>query len=171
MSEPELWASLIFGAFVAVFFSWSFWRSKYFPRAKGSCLEGHHHCWHEDGLESEVTKYHGDGDVERNYNKQIMTCCWCKQKIVLPHSEFWDEPSGCFIATACYGSSLAPELDVLRGFRDSFMVQNGFGRFLVRFYYTVSPPIADFIRCKDFLRCYVRVILDPIVKKLRGDEV
>lgn len=70
---------------------------------------------------------------------------------------------GCFIATAAYGSPLDSRLDTLRGFRDRFMITNAPGRALVRFYYRHSPPIADFIAEREWLRAIVRGFLMPIV--------
>lgn len=70
--------------------------------------------------------------------------------------------SGCFIATAAYGSPLHPHLDSLRDFRDRFMMTNRPGRALVRFYYRHSPPLAEFIADRDSLRAVVRGLLTPI---------
>jgi hypothetical protein len=53
--------------------------------------------------------------------------------------------SGCFIATASCGDPFAPEVIVLTAFRDGVLAQNRIGRAFVRFYYTLSPPIADVI--------------------------
>ena len=72
-------------------------------------------------------------------------------------------PSGCFIATAAYGSVLDPHLDSLRYFRDSYLLTNYPGRALVAFYYQYSPPLADFIANRDWLRAIVRAVLTPIV--------
>jgi Beta-propeller repeat len=71
--------------------------------------------------------------------------------------------SGCFIATAAYGSSLAPYVKVLSQFRDRFLLTNGIGRRFVHFYYTHSPPMADFIQKHDNLRAMVRLLLIPLV--------
>ena len=70
---------------------------------------------------------------------------------------------GCFIATAAYGSPLDPRLDSLRSFRDRFMKTNSLGRAMIRFYYRHSPPLADFIATRDWLRVLVRGFLTPIV--------
>ena len=72
--------------------------------------------------------------------------------------------SGCFIATAAYGTPLHEDIDVLRDFRDEFLITNPVGRTFVAFYYTTSPPIADMIRENEVLRTIVREgLVEPLV--------
>ncbi len=70
---------------------------------------------------------------------------------------------GCFIATAAYGSPLHPHLDILRDFRDKYLMPNGFGRKLVELYYRYSPSIASFIAGHKLLKAAVRVNLLPVI--------
>lgn len=70
---------------------------------------------------------------------------------------------GCFIATACYGSPMADEVKTLCAFRDQYLLTDPIGQSLVRFYYGISPTVADFIREKEYLRAIVREFLRPIV--------
>jgi len=70
---------------------------------------------------------------------------------------------GCFIATAAFGSSLEPNVRILRQFRDRFLMDNKLGNNFVRFYTTYSPPIADFIVNYDRLRSMVRALLLPVI--------
>ena len=76
-----------------------------------------------------------------------------------------DTESGwtCFIATAAYGSFMAPHVEILRKFRDRFLLSNTAGKIFVRLYYTYSPPMADFIAKNDRLRAMVRISLLPVV--------
>jgi hypothetical protein len=71
--------------------------------------------------------------------------------------------TGCFIATAAYGTPMAEEIQILRDFRDQYLVTNPVGEALVEFYYRVSPPIAEFITEHPSLRPMVRAGLMPAV--------
>jgi hypothetical protein len=70
---------------------------------------------------------------------------------------------GCFIATAAYGSYFDPHVMILRSFRDTYLLTNDTGRAFVRWYYAVSPSIADTIRQKPLLKALVRMSLLPAI--------
>ncbi len=70
---------------------------------------------------------------------------------------------GCFIATAAYGSYLDPHVQVLRNFRDRYLLKNGLGREFVRLYHQYSPPVAALIKDHEILRTATRVLLTPVV--------
>jgi hypothetical protein len=72
-------------------------------------------------------------------------------------------PAGCFIATAAYGTPTAKEIQTLREFRDEYLLGNPLGQGLVDVYYTISPPIADFVTEHPSLKPIVRSGLLPIV--------
>ena len=70
----------------------------------------------------------------------------------------------CFIATTVYGSPLSEEVDILRQFRDEFLITNPIGRALVVVYYRLSPPLAGFISRHQTLRTLVReCLVNPAV--------
>jgi hypothetical protein len=69
----------------------------------------------------------------------------------------------CFIATAAYGTPLAHEVDVLRDFRDNYLLTNRLGTACVKTYYRLSPPLARFIASHEPLRTVVRAVLVPVL--------
>lgn len=80
---------------------------------------------------------------------------------------------GCFIATAAFGTPMAGEVMELRHFRDGYLLKRGWGRSFVKFYYAHSPPIADFIRERGWLRAVVRAALRPLIwiaAKVNGSD-
>ena len=70
---------------------------------------------------------------------------------------------GCFIATAAYGTPMAEDIQVLREFRDEYLLTNPLGQALVGIYYRVSPPMAEFITEHTSLKPVVRAGLLPVV--------
>jgi hypothetical protein len=70
---------------------------------------------------------------------------------------------GCFIATAAYGTPMAEEIQILREFRDEYLLTNPLGQALVGLYYRISPPIAEFITEHPNLKPIVRAGLTPVV--------
>jgi len=72
-------------------------------------------------------------------------------------------PSGCFIATAAFGSELSPAVVLLREFRDNYLLNNAIGESFVRFYYKVSPPAAAYISGREPLKFLVRILLAPVI--------
>lgn len=76
--------------------------------------------------------------------------------------------SACFIATACYGTSRAAELDVLRKFRDQVLMKTAPGRWFVRSYYRVSPGMAIWLWRHERARTIVREgLITPLVRMLK----
>jgi alpha-tubulin suppressor-like RCC1 family protein len=69
----------------------------------------------------------------------------------------------CFIATAAYGTPMAGEIEILRQFRDEYLLTNPLGQALVDLYYRVSPPMAEFITEHPSLKPIVRAGLAPAV--------
>jgi len=70
---------------------------------------------------------------------------------------------GCFIATAAYGSADEADVEILRQFRNRYLLTNKWGREFVKFYYRHSPPIANYIAKKEALKLLVRWFLKPLV--------
>ncbi|RZB30244.1 MAG: hypothetical protein SRB1_02524 [Desulfobacteraceae bacterium Eth-SRB1] len=73
------------------------------------------------------------------------------------------DDDNCFIATAAYGSLFESHVEILRDFRDVYLLPSRLGHAFVDTYYKYSPPIAGFIADHDALRAVVRVGLMPAV--------
>lgn len=107
-------------------------------------------------------------------NKIKITCLACGNEfqpgegLTKPMGMVRKKKSGCFVATACYGDYNAPEVIILRQYRDKKLLKTYLGQLLVSFYYFTSPPIANFISKSNPLKAFIRTfILFPIVKNLK----
>lgn len=78
------------------------------------------------------------------------------------------QKSGCYIATAVYGSYDCPQVWTLRRYRDNVLRENIFGRLFIKAYYFLSPK---FIKSKLFGKWMQRLakkLLDKKVGKLNS---
>jgi len=77
---------------------------------------------------------------------------------------------GCLIATATYGSELAPQVQLLREIRDNTVLQTQSGiSFMTafnQFYYSFSPAIADYERENTIFKETVKLTLTPLLVSL-----
>lgn len=73
--------------------------------------------------------------------------------------------SGCFIATAVYGSENAEQVIILKTFRDEFLSAQRIGKWFINIYYFASPPLARLIGFSLVLRKIARtIIVEPQLK-------
>jgi hypothetical protein len=70
---------------------------------------------------------------------------------------------GCFIATAAFGSPMEHHVQILRDFRDSYLLNYKMGQKFVNFYYQTSPQVADTISESQTLRLLTRWFLMPVI--------
>lgn len=74
----------------------------------------------------------------------------------------------CFIATAVYGSPIAPEVVLFRQYRDEVMLNSKLGTGFVKIYYYLSPPLASLISRTLILRVIVKnLVLSPLIRVLK----
>ena len=77
---------------------------------------------------------------------------------------------GCLIATATYGSELAPQVQQLRELRDNQLLQTESGSaFMSSFnemYYSFSPTIADYERENPMFKEAVKLTITPMLSTL-----
>lgn len=75
--------------------------------------------------------------------------------------------SGCLIATAAFGSELAPQVQQLRDFRDDLalntMAGSSFMQVFNAWYYSFSPAVADYERDAPWLKSTVQVAIYPLL--------
>jgi hypothetical protein len=85
-------------------------------------------------------------------------------------SEKSSNGGGCLIATATYGSELAPEVQKLRELRDNTLLQTQSGtNFMNTFndvYYSFSPVIADYERENPVFKEMVKLVITPMISSL-----
>ncbi|MFZ4440308.1 MAG: trypsin-like serine peptidase [Syntrophales bacterium] len=116
----------------------------------GQLQGGDSSCDNPSGIDT-----YGRFDVSYPIVTQWLTSCG--------GSNCGDGHHDCFIATAAWGSYLDPHVQVLRDFRDRYLVTNSGGRAFMEYYSSISPPIAGYIRQHDSLRIATRFVLTPIV--------
>jgi hypothetical protein len=97
--------------------------------------------------------------------------CTCGYSIRFTARNLRKPKAGCFIATATYGSPLAPEVMVFCQFRDDFLLVTKPGRIFVKLYYSASPSLALLISKVPFLRIATRAcVLTPLLRLLPRRE-
>lgn len=79
--------------------------------------------------------------------------------------------SGCFVATAIYGSFNDRNVIILRRYRDNVLMLSPLGRVFVSIYYSVSPPIAIVLSKVPVLRRLLKkFVLQPIVDNVSSNN-
>ena len=91
-----------------------------------------------------------------------------QNSIIIESTE--EEGGGCLIATAAYGSELAPQVQQLRELRDNQLLQTESGKqFMIMFndvYYSFSPIIADYERENPLFKEAVKLAITPMISTL-----
>ena len=81
-----------------------------------------------------------------------------------------EENGGCLIATATFGSEMAPQVQQLRELRDNTILSTESGTAFMsgfnQFYYSFSPVIADMERENHIFKEFVKLLLTPMLSTL-----
>jgi len=81
-----------------------------------------------------------------------------------------EEGGGCLIATAAFGSEMAPQVQFLREIRDNTVMSTQSGTAFMtgfnQFYYSFSPYVADYERENPVFKEAVKVTLTPLLTSL-----
>ena len=93
-----------------------------------------------------------------------------EEEVVTPINAYEEETGGCLIATAAYGSEMAPQVQLLREIRDNQLMNTESGKsFMSGFnelYYSFSPTIADMQRENPMFKEAVKLGLTPMLSSL-----
>ncbi len=80
------------------------------------------------------------------------------------------EKGGCLIATATFGTEMAPQVQFLREIRDNIVLQTESGTSFMtvfnQFYYSFSPTIADYERENPVFKEAVKLAITPLLASL-----
>ena len=81
-----------------------------------------------------------------------------------------EKKGGCLIATAAFGSEMAPQVQFLREIRDNTVLQTESGAAFMtgfnQFYYSFSPAVADYERENPAFKEAVKLTLTPLLTSL-----
>jgi len=87
-----------------------------------------------------------------------------------PQNDTTQNGGGCLIATAAFGSEMAPQVQLLRELRDNTVLQTESGTSFMtgfnQFYYSFSPYIADYERENTAFKDTVKIALTPLLTSL-----
>jgi len=107
----------------------------------------------------------GTGTIEKNGQ--------CVPERVTITTEMQQKSSnggGCLIATATFGSELAPQVQQLRELRDNYLMKTESGSSFMsgfnEFYYSFSPTIADLERKSPVFKEAVKLFITPLITSL-----
>ena len=102
--------------------------------------------------------------VEESVKEKIV------EEAVVATQESEEEGGGCLIATAAYGSEMAPQVQLLREIRDNQLMNTESGKsFMGAFneaYYSFSPYIADMERENPLFKEAVKIAITPMLSTL-----
>ena len=106
--------------------------------------------------------------VEETVGKEVVEEAVVEEVVATQESE--EKGGGCLIATAAYGSEMAPQVQLLREIRDNQLMNTESGSaFMSGFnelYYTFSPTIADMERENPVFKEIVKAGLTPMLSSL-----
>jgi phosphate ABC transporter phosphate-binding protein len=85
-------------------------------------------------------------------------------------SDSGDDSGGCLIATATFGSELAPQVQQLREIRDNQLMSTNSGIMFMsgfnQLYYAFSPTVADIERENPIVKETVKIAITPLLSSL-----
>ena len=93
---------------------------------------------------------------------------WTRPKAWYDHSRGRSKKSGCYVATAVYGSYDCSQVWVLRRYRDEKLSESFLGRAFIKVYYAVSPTLVKWFGNTSWFKTLFRNHLDRKVEALKA---
>lgn len=82
-----------------------------------------------------------------------------------------NKKSGCYVATAVYGSYDCPQVWTLRRYRDNILAKSWYGRAFIHTYYAISPTLVKWFGDTKWFKMMWKGKLDRLVNKLQSDGI
>ena len=123
---------------------------------------------------SEITKAASDDKLETGLAGFVVNCPFVEVDAMVMDDKMMDvdekEGGGCLIATAAYGSELAPQVQFLREIRDNTVMSTSSGTaFMTGFnqlYYSFAPTVADMERENPVFQQTIKTVITPMLSTL-----
>lgn len=106
--------------------------------------------------------------LTRNYSDIV----WVELRKLYPEFEVLNnsddsDNSGCYVATAVYGSYDCPQVWTLRRYRDYSLAETWYGRAFIHTYYAISPTLVKWFGHTEWFKKMWKGKLDKMVKNLQ----
>ena len=111
----------------------------------------------------------GFGDKIKKYEPSYVTPSL--SKISSATSNIETSSSGCYVATAVYGSYDCPEVWTLRRYRDFTLDETWYGRLFIKVYYAISPTFVKHFGNVKAFKTFGKKYLDKMVSKLNNKGI
>ena len=123
-----------------------------------------------------ITYANGENNFDENlskYEETLNSFTLLGEESLPPEGNDVDngqENGGCLIATATFGSELAPQVQMLRELRDNTVLNTASGTSFMmgfnQFYYSFSPAIADWERENEIFKETIKLAITPLLSSL-----
>lgn len=118
------------------------------------------------GADATVTTTDGVATFNKKTDPEIASMIQAK----FPNLEK-GKSSGCYVATAVYGSYDCPQVWTLRRYRDDTLASTWYGRAFIRTYYAISPTLVKWFGETEWFKKMWKGKLDRMVEELQADGV
>ena len=118
------------------------------------------------GIQKIIDEY---GDLVKKYDPSYVTPSISKKAPT--SSTTGTSSSGCYVATAVYGSYDCPQVWTLRRYRDFTLASTWYGRIFIKTYYAISPTFVKLFGNTHIFQYIGKKMLDKKVNKLNENGV